>query len=233
MSTRGAYYVGRVQGRGQAEVVALRVGRVGASNVGSTGSVGACNMVWLRARGPHNEHTGCSLCGSHVLGHMGPCWRQRAGWGEADNGGGVGDVGAHETEPLHARDPHNEHVGCSLCGSHASGSTGWPWRRWAGRSEAGGDDGVGSIWAHEMALRHAQDSHTVMSIRVSHYVGPMHMGTQGGRGGDGFGGLGRVRQTAAVAMAGTIRWRCVYKAHTTSTLGARFVGLVQLGGVRA
>jgi hypothetical protein len=70
----------------------------------------------------------------------------------------------------------------------------------------------------------------IMSMRVAHYVGPMRLGARGGRGGDGLGGLGRGRQTVTAAMAGVIWWRHVHKAHTTSTLGACFVGLVQMGG---
>jgi hypothetical protein len=35
----------------------------------------------------------------------------------------------YETVVAHAREPHNEHLGCSLCGSYAVESTGSWWQR--------------------------------------------------------------------------------------------------------
>jgi hypothetical protein len=102
-----------------------------------------------------------------------------------------------------------------------------------------GGDGLGRVEQVATAVlaasactrRHCAMHEThIMSMWVAHYVGPVHLGAWGGHGGDGLGGLGRGRQMSTTAMAGAVWRRRVHEAHTTSTLGARFVGLMQMGG---
>jgi hypothetical protein len=97
-----------------------------------------------------------------------------------------------------------------------------------------GGDGLGrveQVAASVHTRRHCGTHEThIMSMWVAHYVGPVCLGARGGHGGDGLGGLGRGRQTSTTAMAGAVWWWCVHEAHTTSTLGAHFVGLMQMGG---
>jgi hypothetical protein len=127
MSTRGAHYVVTYKGGHGVAVATLQVRWVEAGGIGGINSVGRHNTV------PHAHETHImSTRGAHYVGLV-----QRRAWGEGGGGGmrrrqvgciggggDGGDVGGHKMVPQLTRDPHNEHPGCSLCGSHAREDTG-------------------------------------------------------------------------------------------------------------